>query len=266
VPDLTTDRCELSVIEFDVVWRGLGLGPPPVVLDLPSPGRTFAERRRLEATVRVGLRCHGPALNRLLRLLRLLAETATRVELRMWGAAAARAVAVCSGAGCVLARRHGDTVTLKTSTSLPSALVELLPPSRAGPGRTATVPTADLAAALENASGAGLRADLVERGIPAVEAGLLAHMLNRVECRVQVVALVGGSREVLDVLDGAGGQYLMTRSCADDGTGWTTVTPVDARRLRHRIATLLDGADDRADDDRDVSPGLRGASTAAPTR
>jgi hypothetical protein len=255
VPDLTTDCCELSVVEFDVVWRGLGLGPPPVALDLPSPGRTFAERRRIEATARAALRRHGPALD---RLLRLLAETAPRVELRMWGAAAARAVAVRRSDECVLARRHGDTITLKTAPSLPSALVGLLPPTRAGPGRTANVPMADLASALDNPSGAGLRADLVERGVPAVDAGLLARMLHGVECRVQVVALVRGSREVLDVLDGPGGRYLMTRSCADDGTGWTTVTPVDARRLRHRIATLLDGVET-------IGPTTIGPTTIGPT-
>jgi hypothetical protein len=45
---------------------------------------------------------------------------------------------------------------------------------------------------------------------------------------------------VLEVVDGPPGRYLVIRS-AD---GWTTVAPTDARRLRHRVAELLDAAAD----------------------
>jgi hypothetical protein len=42
------------------------------------------------------------------------------------------------------------------------------------------------------------------------------------------------SAEVLDLLDGPRGRYLVTRR-----DGWTTVAPTDDRRLRHRLAELL---------------------------
>lgn len=64
--------------------------------------------------------------------------------------------------------------------------------------------------------------------------------------RAQVVALatdpagvarrVGG---VVGVLDGLGGRYLLSRRVGDDGVEWSTVAPVDARGLRHRMAVLL---------------------------
>ena len=51
----------LSGVEFDVVWESLGLGPTPVVLNLPSPGRTHTERRHIVAGALSDLRCRGLA-------------------------------------------------------------------------------------------------------------------------------------------------------------------------------------------------------------
>jgi hypothetical protein len=69
-------------------------------------------------------------------------------------------------------------------------------------------------------------------------------MLYGVDGRAQVGVLAADAwgmlrrlPDVLDVVDGPRGRYLVTRS-AD---GWTTVAPTDARRLRHRIAELLAG-------------------------
>ena len=70
-------------------------------------------------------------------------------------------------------------------------------------------------------------------------------MLHGVDGRAQVGVLAADpwgalrrSPDVLEILDGPRGRYLVTRS-AD---GWTTVAPTDARRLRHRVAELLAGA------------------------
>ena len=67
-------------------------------------------------------------------------------------------------------------------------------------------------------------------------------MLHGVDGRAQVGVLAADpwgalrrSPDVLEILDGPRGRYLVTRS-AD---GWTTVAPTDARRLRHRVAELL---------------------------
>ena len=54
-------RLVLGETEFDVLWDELRLGPTPVVLRLPSPGRTRAERARIVAAGRGGLRRRGLA-------------------------------------------------------------------------------------------------------------------------------------------------------------------------------------------------------------
>ena len=227
----------LSAVEFDVLWEALGLGPTPVVLQLASPGRTHTERRRFVAGVREGLYAQDRAGPDVEELLRLLARAPARVELRALGRSRTRAVAASDpdGAG-VLARRRGDDVVLEPCTSVPSAVVGLLPPVAPGPGRAAAVPTSALAT---RPSTAGLRSDLIDHGAAPDEAGTVARMLHGVVGRAQIGVVAADawgalrrSPDVLDVLDGPRGRYLVTRS-AD---GWTTVAPTDARRLRHRVA------------------------------
>jgi hypothetical protein len=248
----------LSAVEFDVAWEALRLGPTPVVLQLASPGRTHAERRRIVDgawSERCARGLAGPGAD-VAQLLRLLAGPSPRVELRAWGRSSTiRAVAASGpdGAG-VLARRRGDSVVLEPCTSLASAVVGLLPSAAPGPGRAASVPSAALAAVGARPSAAGLRADLIDRGASPDEAGTVVWMLRGVDRRAQVGVLtvdawgaLRRSPEVLEVLDGPRGRYLGIRS-AD---GWTTVAPTDARRLRHRVAELLDAAT--------ISPGHRDA-------
>ena len=111
-------------------------------------------------------------------------------------------------------------------------------------------------------SGAGLRADLVDRGVDPAEAGLIARMLHGVDRRAQISVLVPDrlgilrrAGEPLEVLDGPRGRYLTTRCRGADGTAWTCVAPADDRRLRHRLSGWFDAA-------RAISPGRRAASAA----
>ena len=260
-------RRVLSLVEFDVVWRALGLGAPPVVLQLPSPGRTHTERRRVEAEVWTALRERGlaevagpePALD---RSLRLLAAPSLRVEVRAWGALTVRAAMADGGDGGLLARRHDDAVVLEACTSISGAVVDLLRGGLAGPGQSASVPAAELDAALGRPSGAGIRADLVDRGVECEQAGLMARMLHGIDGRTQIAVLVPDRWGVLqrsgglvEVLDAPRGRYLMSRARSVDGTSWTSVAPVDDRRLRQRLAELLE-------QDGPLSPGRRAASVA----
>lgn len=259
----------LTAVEFDVVWRGLGLGAPPVVLQLTSPGRTHAQRRYIEAQVWAGLRERGLTVtpgSALGQLLGPLAAPSPRLELRAWGTSHRRAVVAGHSDGGVLARRVDDAVLLQPCGSVAGTTAGLLAGGRPGPGRAASVPDAALAAALRDPSPAGLRADLVDRGADPVEAGLVARMLHAVAGRAQlgvaapdrwgVVRRVPG---LLEVLDGRAGRYLLTRTLGGDGTCWATVAPVDDRRLRDRVAALLDAGDP-------LSPGRRAASAAGPPR
>ena len=243
-----TGRYVLSPVEFDVLWTGLHLGPTPVVLRLPSPGRTHAERRHIEAAAWAALRRRGMAgpQTGLVQLLRVLAGADRRLEVRAWSTSAVRALAAGSGDTAALAVHSDDAVAVGPCASLSSAATAVLPPLTPGPGRAANVPTASLVAALRSASGAGLRADLVDHGATAEEAGPLTRMLRGVRWRAQVGAVVadrwGSPRrcgQVLGILDGPRGRYLTTRSRSDDGADWTTVAPIDDRRLRHRVTALL---------------------------
>jgi hypothetical protein len=248
-----TTRHVLTAVEFDVLWERLGLGPTPVVLRLESPGRTLAERRDVQEAGWQALRERGLAGPsgpdpELTRLLHLLARPAEQLELRGWWGRSVRAVAAGGPGTGVLAVRQDATVTLEPCGSLPSGLLGALPAARPGPGRSATVPTAVLVAAAAE-TGAGLRAALVARAVPASEAGLLARMLGDTQRRAQIVALAGDrwglvrrAGGVLTVLDGPAGRYLLTRAVGDDGTEWTAVGPTDDRRLRHRVSELLTGA------------------------
>jgi hypothetical protein len=274
VPDLTLGRRVLTPVEFDVVWCALGLGAPPVVLQIPSPGRTHTARRRVEAEAWAALRDRGlaeaagpgpgPALD---RLLRLLAAPSLRVELRAWGASSVRAVVALHRDDAVLAQRHDEVVVLQQCLSVPGAVIGLLTEGRPGTGRAATVPSADLEAALHQPSGAGLRADLVGRGVDRGEAGLIARMVHGIDRRAQIAVLTPDRGRILrrsgalvEVLDAPRGRYLLTRSRGVDGTSWTSVAPVDDRRLRQRLAELIEPCDGP------LSPGRRAASAACPPR
>jgi hypothetical protein len=244
VPEPATDATVLSTVEFDVAWEALGLGHTPVVLNIPSPGRTHTERRRLVADAWAAMRHRGladtagtdPGLG---RLLRRLARPAARIELRAWGAVPLRAVAAGDAEEGVLARRRGDTVTVQPCASLPAAIVRALPPAPAGPGQSVVVPTA----ALGPSPGAGARPG---------DGTAAARILRQIDGRAQIGVVVADQwgvlhREpaLLGTLDGPRGRYLVTH----DGA-WTTITPADARRLRQRVGDLLARAVERPDQSR----------------
>ncbi|WP_214367517.1 ESX secretion-associated protein EspG [Pseudonocardia sp. H11422] len=245
-------RRVLTVVEFDVLWERLGLGPTPVVLRLASPGRTHSERAQLVAAGLQALRRRGLADAsgpdpELARLLRLLSRPTRQLELRAWLGRSVRAVAAGDPDSAVLAVREDATVALEGCGSLPGGMLSALPIAGPGPGRASTVPTQVLAEAL--ARPGELRQALIARAVPSTEATLLARMLHDGGRRSQLTALAtdrwGVSRRlprVLTVLDGPRGRYLLTRSTADDGTEWTTIGPADGRRLRHRVDELLSEA------------------------
>ena len=254
MPDVAVagpQRHVLTAVEFDVLWERLGLGPTPAVLQLPSPGRTAAERRDVQRSGWQGLRERGLAGPsgpdpEIVRLLRLLARPAGQLELRGVWSHPVRAVAGSTAADGVLAVRRDATVTLAPCGSPPAALLGVLPASRAGPGRAATAPSSVLAAALAD-RGVGVRSALLARGVPSADAGLLERMLAPGPGRAQIVALstdaAGIARRtggVLGILDGPGGRYLMVRAAGTDAVEWSTVAPADARGLRHRMAVMLE--------------------------
>lgn len=248
-------RRVLTDVEFDVLWGRLGLGPTPVALRLPSPGRTAIERRDVQRAGWQALRdrgllsASGPDPETV-RLLHLLARPVRRFELRASWSRSVRAVAAGGPDLGVLAVRQDATIALGSCGSLASAVLGVLPGAGPGPGQACTVPSAVLTAALSD-PGPCLRAALRARGVPPPDAGLLALMLATGPGRAQIVAMVvdgnGVARRrggVLAVLDGPAGRYLLTRTRTGDrgAVEWSTVTPVDHHLLRHHTAELLGAA------------------------
>ena len=255
----TGTRHVLTEIEFDVLWDELRLGPTPVVLRLPSPGRTRAERRRITRDGLAGLRERGLAGPDgpdpgLVRLLGLLAAPRRQMELRAWLGHPVRASAAERDGDGALAVHRDRTVVLSACGSPAHAVVGALPVRPAGRGRAVTLPTAVLAEVLTGEDGADVAGTLAELGTDPDDAATVAGVLRGPAHRGQVAAVVHdrwGSphRPVghLTLLDAPDGRYRLTRSTAADGREWSTLAPVDPRRLHGLLADMLDAAQEEVD-------------------
>ncbi len=248
----------LSEAEFDVLWDELRLGPTPVVLRLPSPGRTRAERARITAAGRNGLRRRGLAdlagpAPEPARLLGLLAAPRRQLELRAWFGRPVRALAAERGGDGALAVRRDGFVELRVTGTPAHALCATLPDRPAGRGRAVSLPTDALAGILAVTEGTPAPDGVITGGPGAAsteDAAVVADLLRapggRVDGRAQVAAVVydrWGSphRPVshVTVLDTPRGRYRLTRAVAGDGTDWSTLAPVDDRGLHALLLDLL---------------------------
>lgn len=256
-------RLLLTEAEFDVLWEELRLGPTPVVLRLPSPGRTRAERARIVAAGRDGLRRRGLAdvagpAPEPARLLGLLAAPRRGLELRAWFGRPVRALATeRDGDGALAVRRDGHVELIASGTPA-HAVATTLPVRPAGRGRALSLPTGVLAGILAATDGRAVPDGVItgsdaSDGVSPDDAALLAHLLGGQGGRAQVAAVVHdrwGSPHrpagPLTVLDTPHGRYRLTRTPAGDGTEWSTLAPVDGRGLHDLLSGLLDEADTAA--------------------
>jgi hypothetical protein len=262
-PDVSREhrpgRRVLTAVEFDVLWEWLGLGATPVVLRLHSPGRTYAERRRIVAAGWHGLRERGLADvtgpdPEIVRLMHLLAMPTQQVELRMRLGRELRVVAAGRPGTTALALRQDATIALSRASHPVTAALEALPPATIGAGRVITLPSADLEAAVaEQGGGRGVAETLVARGLVEEDANQVEAMLRGTVRRGQLSVLAADPwgvlhrlRRVIGLLDTQHGRYLMQRDPAADGVDWTTLAPIDPARLRRRLDAMLAEAGARA--------------------
>ncbi|WP_229786696.1 ESX secretion-associated protein EspG [Actinokineospora fastidiosa] len=240
---------ELSAVEFDVLREHLGVEEFPVVLRVPSPGRTEAERARLVRAAWATLSRRGvadyPEVDpRLAAMLAVLARPQSSVDVRVWGEGAARALAAIADGTAVLAVLAGTTLTLSAiDDGLPRHALSVLPRLPAGPGRSVTLPSADLAAA---APAPDLAAALRARGVRADDATHLAEMIAPLTAQGQFGAAHRdryGKRHrtpcTVSFFDTAAGRYLQLRTPNPDGEHWTTVSPADHRALLRHLDELF---------------------------
>ncbi|HEX2130898.1 MAG TPA: ESX secretion-associated protein EspG [Actinophytocola sp.] len=146
---MTGPALALSTVEFAVVWRAGSYGALPLVIDVPSPGATPAERAELERRVWTDLEHrdladdHGHPHWRLSDLLTVIAHRRTSLQLRTFGRDARNAILATRGRATVLAELD-DAVRLRRApeTGRASTILSLLPPERPGAGYSVSVPTA----------------------------------------------------------------------------------------------------------------------------
>jgi hypothetical protein len=256
IGDRETAPISLSALEFDVLWEHLRLGSMPLVVKVPSPGKTHEERALLEARVWADLEARGlgrpvevnPDIE---ELLGVLAKPSREVDVRAYVGRDVRVLAAAVDDTAAVAELSGGGVTLRraSATGLPSAALSVLPAVAAGPGQSVTLRTEDFEAAAGAAGGSrdGFGKALLAQGVRADDAEALTEMIKDVAHMGNFGAAardrLGRRRRadrVVSFFDTEDGRYVQIRRPADDGTLWTTISPADLRRLSHHVTELLD--------------------------
>ncbi|MDI2032176.1 ESX secretion-associated protein EspG [Saccharopolyspora sp. TS4A08] len=253
----TDRRISLSALEFDVLTEHLGLDELPLVLKVPSPGRTHSERAELvdstwRALSRRGLISGGEPDPELEAVLRLVAEPGREIDGRNWLGRSVRVLAAAENDGerAVLVVKDGDHLEFSPTSAagLPRAAVSPLPDLPAGPGRSVSVPSRALddAAADVGDKVEELPAALRRRGVRPDDADALTEMVAGATAQGQFGAAARtrfGKRDraerVVGFFDTALGRYVQLRTASPSGEAWSTIAPVDNRRLVGHLEELL---------------------------
>ncbi|MER7013911.1 ESX secretion-associated protein EspG [Saccharopolyspora sp. NPDC000359] len=251
----TARQLGLSALEFDVLVEHLELETMPLVLKVPSPGRTHTERAQLvdSAWRSLGERGLGRPTDvdpELERALRLLARPEREVDGRLWLERSVRVLAAADGEEAVLVVKDGDQLSLRSAAAsgLPREAISVLPPLPPGPGRSVSLRSGDLDAAAQEAGNnvEQLTSALQRRGTRADDAEALTAMIAGVGARGQFGAAARdrfGRRvragRVVGFFDTAHGRYAQLRRESPSGDLWSTIAPVDARRLTAHLEELL---------------------------
>jgi hypothetical protein len=250
----TRDPVIISTLEFDVLWEHLGLETMPLVLKVPSPGKTREERRTVEDQVwrQLGARgLGGPrALDPTLEdLLHVLDRPQQEIDARMWlNERSVRVLAAGKGQAGVLAVLDSGQLILRPAEAdgLPREALTALPSAPAGEGHSITLPSADLDAAATSASTPEELEEALRGRVRADDAHTLAEMVRDASNRGQFGAAARdkwGKRvrpdRVVAFYDTPKGRYLQMRRAVDGQPPWSTITPVDYRRLHHHLVELL---------------------------
>ncbi|MCA1655721.1 MAG: ESX secretion-associated protein EspG [Pseudonocardiaceae bacterium] len=243
-------RFDLSATELDVVWQAAGFGALPLVIDVPSPGATHADRAALERRVWTDLVArdlaedHGHAHWLLADLLGVLAHRGQSYQLRVFGDDATRAIIATRGRHTVL----GVLADRFRLTSVPgvgraAALAALLPDVPAGRGHSVSVDTTAFAAATRATSAARAHDRLRVHGLSADDARTLLTMTTGSVRTAQLVAerRDPGGRTVrsrpVSAHDTSAGRYRTIRTITA-ATDHLTVTPTTTAALVDALTRL----------------------------
>jgi hypothetical protein len=249
----TDEPVTITALEFDVLWEHLSLDAMPLVLRVPSPGRTDDERAKFvhhawDSLARRGLGRPIDLDPRLARLIMLLRRPDREIDGRMWVGHQLRLFAAATGDEAVLATMVGSQLTLREAdaSGLPRYALSVLPEAEAGTGQSITLRTADFEAAAREANDQQRFAEeLRSRGVRESDANDLAEMIGDVVNQGQY----GSARRdkwgrriragrVISFFDTKDGRYLQIRRESPGAEPWTTISPADSRRMLQHLTTL----------------------------
>jgi hypothetical protein len=255
----------ISSVEFDVLWEHLRLADMPLVLRVPSPGRTDTERAELADEVWSGLERRGLGRRlsvdpRLADLLRLLENPDREIDGRFGATRGVRMMVAATGDEAVFAvlSKRGLVLSEAPVTGLAREALSVLPPVGAGIGESITVRSSTLdAAASTSATPEEFELALCRNGIRVRDAGILRTMITGVRRQGQFGAAArnrwGHRRRaphVVGFFDTDAGRYLQLRAAGADGQTWSTISPADNRLLIQQLSDLLAGVTASAAEER----------------
>lgn len=249
----TREPVTLTALEFDVVWEHLELDEMPIVLRVPSPGATYAERSELVRSAWQSLAAKGYGRQvdldpRLYGMLRLLERPRAEVDGRLWYGTETRLLVATNGDAAVLATLAGETLTLREAapTGLVREALGALPAKRAGEGRSVTLPSARFERAAEaGTTQDGFEAALRSQGVREDDARQLRDMIGDLEGHGQFGAAArdqwGARRRadhVVGFFDTAAGRYVQIRRGSPGSEPWSTLSPADPRRMHQHVEAM----------------------------
>ncbi|MCK2240674.1 MULTISPECIES: ESX secretion-associated protein EspG [unclassified Crossiella] len=242
----------LSGVEFEACWEYLQLGELPYALDLPSPGRTWEERRQLLQQVLAdltdrGLVDRGGLVPELVESIAMLARFRWAIDGRVFGETSLRFRGAVDGEHAVLAvLDHDHQIELRQlpDHALIGQLVALTGDGPAPRVASANVREAVLEAAVR-AAGDDLRRlpqVLVDLGEPAGQASALAHACTGILAMGQFSVVIvdqdgtrRGSANAVGWHTTEAGRFVQLRN-----DGWVTVTPGGPALLVAQLRQLVD--------------------------
>lgn len=244
----------ISALEFDVLWEHLRLGDMPVVLRVPSPGRTHDERRQFTTEVWQSLEERGLGRRlsldpRLSQLLALLDKPALAIDGRFGATRGVRLMVAANGDDAVFAvlSKRGLLLSEAPVTGLANQALSILPVVAAGPGESITIRSATLDAAAESSTTPDdFELSLCRNDVRVRDAGILRKMVAGIRRQGQFGAAARNrwghrrrASHVVGFFDTAGGRYLQLRAAGEDGQMWSTISPADNRLLTTQLSELL---------------------------
>lgn len=249
----------LTALEFDVLCEAAGFEDRRhIILDVPSPGTTYAERAELVARAWESLRHKRLAEAKrdraeveLADLLGLLDRPQRSIDARIWADRSIRALACANGGEGLLAVVDGDVVELTPirGGTLAEAAVSVAGDVPPGPGRAVSLPNDALRKASDVAGAGnplGLTDELRVLGIAHDDAADVANMAHNMGIRGQFGAEANPGRgkperagRVVAFHDTDRGRYLHVVRSSGDGRAWSTIAPADNARLAEYARELL---------------------------